>query len=84
MQLVVKPGDKISAEVQTRLDKGHLGYKRLDFILIQDYSGNMVAITDQFKDEDEGVIYRAFRLHELRAVQPNDKCLELVISQEED
>jgi len=83
MQLVVKPGDKISAEVETRLDNGRLGYKRLDFILIQDYSGNMVAVTDRYMEEDDGVIYRAFKLHELRAVQPNDKGLELVVSQEE-
>lgn len=84
MQLLVKPGDKISAEVETRLDNGRLGYKRLDFILIQDYYGNMVAITDQFMKGDGEVIYRRFKLHELRAVQPNSKSLELVISSEEE
>ena len=81
MRLLVKTGDKISAEIETRLDNGHLGMKRLPFIIVKDYHNKVVAITDQLKPEDEGIIYRVFDLYELKAVRPNDESLEMVIEE---
>lgn len=79
MKLVIKPGDKFSAEVETRLENGRLGYKRLPFILIQNYSDKILAITDQLKVDDEGVIFRAYELHELRNIKPNNDTLEVQV-----
>lgn len=72
MKLIIKPGDKLSAEVEMRLENGRLGYKRLPFIIIQNYDGKVLAITDQRKVDDEGVIFRAYELCELRDIKPND------------
>lgn len=79
MKLVIKPGDKFSAEVEMRLENGRLGYKTLPFILIQNYDDEILAITDQMKPEDEGVLFRAFELSELRNIKPNGTELEVVI-----
>lgn len=82
MKLLLKVGDKFSAEVETRLENGRLGYKTLPFILIRNYGGDVLAITDQLKSEDEGIIFRAFKLFELRNIKPNDTSLEVVIDEE--
>lgn len=82
MKLLLKEGDKFSAEVETRLENGRLGYKTLPFILIKNYDGYALAITDQLKPEDEGVIFRAFKLFELRNIKPNNTPLEVVIDEE--
>jgi hypothetical protein len=81
MKLVIKPGDKFSAEVETRLENGRLGYKTLPFILIQNYGDKILAITDQLKADDEGVIFRAYELHELRNIKPNDNAIEVQIGE---
>ena len=70
MKLLIKPGDNFSAEVEMRLENGRLGYKTLSFILIQNYGDEILAITDQMKPEDEGVLFRAFRLCELKNIKP--------------
>jgi len=77
MKLILKPGDKFSAEVETRLENGRLGAKRLPFILIKNYGDKILAITDQLKVDDEGVIFRAYELCELRNIRPNDDKLEV-------
>ncbi len=79
MKLIIKPGDKFSAEVETRLENGRLGYKTLPFILIQNYGDKILAITDQLKTDDEGVIFRAYELYELRNIKPNNDALEVQI-----
>lgn len=83
MKLLLKVGDKFSAEVEARLENGRLGYKTLPFILIRNYGGDVLAITDQLKSEDKGIIFRAFKLFELRNIKPNDTSLEVVIDEEE-
>lgn len=70
MKLLIKSGDKFSAEVEMRLENGRLGYKALPFILIQNYGDEILAITDQMKPDDEGVLFRAFRLCELKNIKP--------------
>ena len=79
MKLLLKAGDRFSAEVETRLENGRLGYKTLPFILIRNYGEDVLAITDQLKPEDEGVIFRAFKLFELRNIKPNDTSLEVIV-----
>ncbi len=82
MKLLLKEGDKFSAEVETRLENGRLGYKTLPFILIRNYGGNVLAITDQLKPEDKSVIFRAFKLFELRNIKPNDTSWEVIVDEE--
>ena len=82
MKLLLKVGDKFSAEVETRLENGRLGYKTLPFMLIRNRGGDVLAITDQLKPGDEGIIFRAFKLFELRNIKPNDASLEVVIDEE--
>ena len=77
MKLVIKPGDKFSAEVETRLENGRLGTKKLPFILIKNYGDKILAITDQLKVDDEGAIFRAYELCELRNIRPNSDDVEV-------
>lgn len=65
MELILNVGDKITAEVEKRDGAGRLKKERLRFLIIKNFSNKVVAITDEFKDDDPGVIFRSFDLNEL-------------------
>ena len=65
MELILNVGDKITAEVEKRDRAGRLKKERLRFLIIKNFSNKVVAITDEFKDDDPDVIFRSFDLNEL-------------------
>lgn len=65
MELILNVGDKITAEVEKRDGYGRLKKERLRFLIIKNFSNKVVAITDEFKDDDPNVIFRSFDLNEL-------------------
>ena len=65
MELILNVGDKITAKVEKRNKAGRLKKERLRFLIIKNFSNKVVAITDEFKDDDSDVIFRSFDLNEL-------------------
>ena len=65
MELILNVGDKITAEVEKRDRAGRLKKERLRFLIIKNFSNKVVAITDEFKNDDPDVIFRSFDLNEL-------------------
>lgn len=65
MELILNVGDKISAEVEKRDRAGRLKKERLRFLIIKNFSNRVVAITDEFKNDDSDAIFRSFDLNEL-------------------
>ena len=65
MELILNIGDKITAEVEKRDKTGRLKKERLRFLIIKNFSNKVVAITDEFKEDDSDVIFRSFDLNEL-------------------
>lgn len=65
MELILNVGDKITAEVEKRDRAGRLKKERLRFLIIKNFSNKVVAITDEFKDDDSDAIFRSFDLNEL-------------------
>lgn len=65
MELILNVGDKISAEVEKRDRAGRLKKERLRFLIIKNFSNKVVAITDEFKNDDSDAIFRSFDLNEL-------------------
>lgn len=65
MELILSIGEKITAEVEKRDKNGRLKMERLRFLIIKNFSNKVVAITDEFKDDDSDVIFRSFDLNEL-------------------
>ena len=65
MELILNVGDKITAEVEKRDRAGRLKKERLRFLIIKNFSNKVVAITDEFKNDDSDAIVRSFDLNEL-------------------
>lgn len=65
MELILNVGDKITAEVEKRDRAGRLKRERLRFLIIKNFSNKVVAITDEFKNDDSDAIFRSFDLNEL-------------------
>lgn len=65
MELILNVGDKITAEVEKRDRAGRLKKERLRFLIIKNFSNRVVAITDEFKNDDSDAIFRSFDLNEL-------------------
>lgn len=65
MKLILNVGDKITAEVEKRDRAGRLKRERLRFLIIKNFSNKVVAITDEFKNDDSDAIFRSFDLNEL-------------------
>ena len=65
MELILNVGDKITAEVEKRDRAGRLKKERLRFLIIKNFSNKVVAITDEFKNDDSDTIFRSFDLNEL-------------------
>lgn len=65
MELILNVGDKITAEVEKRDKNGRLKMERLRFLIIKNFSNKVVAITDEFKNDDSDAIFRSFDLNEL-------------------
>lgn len=65
MELILKVGDKITAEVEKRDRAGRLKKERLRFLIIKNFSNKVVAITDEFKNDDSDAIFRSIDLNEL-------------------
>ena len=65
MELILNVGDKITAEVEKRDRAGRLKKQRLRFLIIKNFSNKVVAITDEFKNDDSDAIFRSFDLNEL-------------------
>lgn len=65
MELILNIGDKITAEVEKRDRAGRLKKERLRFLIIKNFSNKVVAITDEFKNDDSDAIFRSFDLNEL-------------------
>ena len=65
MELILHVGDKITAEVEKRDRAGRLKKERLRFLIIKNFSNKVVAITDEFKNDDSDAIFRSFDLNEL-------------------
>lgn len=65
MELILNVGDKITAEVEKRDRAGRLKKERLRFLIIKNFSNKVVAITDEFKNDDSDAIFRSFDLNEL-------------------
>lgn len=65
MELILNVGDKITAEVEKRDRAGKLKKERLRFLIIKNFSNKVVAITDEFKNDDSDAIFRSFDLNEL-------------------
>lgn len=70
MELILNVGDKITAEVEKRDRAGRLKKERLRFLIIKNFSNKVVAITDEFKEDDSDVIFRSFDLNELFNIKP--------------
>jgi len=68
MEISFNIGDKFSAEVEKRKENGHLGMERLNFMVIKNSSGKLIAITDEFKKEDKDVIFRSYNFYELKNI----------------
>lgn len=65
MELILSIGEKITAEVEKRDRAGRLKKERLRFLIIKNFSNKVVAITDEFKNDDSDAIFRSFDLNEL-------------------
>lgn len=65
MELILSIGEKITAEVEKRDKNGRLKMERLRFLIIKNFSNKVVAITDEFKNDDSDAIFRSFDLNEL-------------------
>ena len=70
MELILHVGDKITAEVEKRDRAGRLKKERLRFLIIKNFSNKVVAITDEFKNDDSDAIFRSFDLNELFNLHP--------------
>lgn len=79
MELILNVGDKITAEVEKRDRTGRLKKERLRFLIIKNFSNKVVAITDEFKEDDPDVIFRAFDLNELFNIKPETNEVKIKV-----
>ncbi len=79
MELILNVGDKITAEVEKRDRTGRLKKERLRFLIIKNFSNKIVAITDEFKEDDSDVIFRAFDLNELFNIKSETKEVKIKV-----
>lgn len=79
MELILNVGDKITAEVEKRGKDGRLKKERLRFLIIKNFSNKVVAITDEFKEDDPDVIFRAFDLNELFNIKSESNEVKIKI-----
>lgn len=79
MELILKAGDKITAEVEKRGKDGRLKKERLRFLIIKNFSNKTVAITDEFKEDDSDVIFRSFDLNELFNIKPETNEVKIKV-----
>lgn len=79
MEMVLQVGDKITAEVEKRNKTGRLQMERMRFLIIKNFSNRVVAITDEFKEDDSDVIFRAFDMSELFNIKPESNEVKIKI-----
>lgn len=79
MELILNVGDKITAEVEKRDRSGRLKKERLRFLIIKNFSNKVVAITDEFKEDDSDVIFRSFDLNELFNIKPESNEVKIKV-----
>ena len=79
MELILNVGDKITAEVEKRGKDGRLKKERLRFLIIKNFSNKVVAITDEFKEDDSNVIFRSFDLSELFNIKPESNEVKIKV-----
>lgn len=79
MELILNVGDKITAEVEKRDKNGRLKMERLRFLIIKNFSNKVVAITDEFKEDDSDVIFRSFDLNELFNIKPESNEVKIKV-----
>lgn len=81
MELILNVGDKITAEVEKRDRTGRLKKERLRFLIIKNFSNKVVAITDEFKEDDSNVIFRSFDLNELFNIKPESNEVKIKVKE---
>lgn len=79
MELILNVGDRITAEVEKRGKDGRLKMERLRFLIIKNFSNKVVAITDEFKEDDSDVIFRSFDLNELFNIKPESNEVKIKV-----
>lgn len=79
MELILNVGDKITAEVEKRDKNGRLKTERLRFLIIKNFSNKVVAITDEFKEDDSDVIFRSFDLNELFNIKSDSNEVKIKV-----
>jgi len=71
MKVSYKPGDRFSAEVEKRGSNNRLKMVRLNFTVLRSPSSyKLIAVTDELKEDDKDVVFRAYNPWELKNVQP--------------
>lgn len=79
MELILNVGDKITAEVEKRDRAGRLKKERLRFLIIKNFSNKVVAITDEFKNDDPDAIFRSFDLNELFNIKSDSNEVKIKV-----
>lgn len=79
MELILNVGDKITAEVEKRDRAGRLKKERLRFLIIKNFSNKVVAITDEFKNDDSDAIFRSFDLNELFNIKSDSNEVKIKV-----
>lgn len=79
MELILNVGDKITAEVEKRDRVGRLKKERLRFLIIKNFSNKVVAITDEFKNDDSDAIFRSFDLNELFNIKSDSNEVKIKV-----
>lgn len=79
MELILSIGEKITAEVEKRDKNGRLKMERLRFLIIKNFSNKVVAITDEFKEDDPDVIFRSFDLNELFNIKSDSNEVKIKV-----
>lgn len=79
MELILSIGEKITAEVEKRDKNGRLKMERLRFLIIKNFSNKVVAITDEFEEDDSAVIFRSFDLNELFNIKPDSNEVKIKV-----